>query len=168
MPTNCNSDLFGFAPVEGRAVVACFDGGAITSDAGGLLLGSADRAIGLVDRFASCFRDARSSALIEHAVSTLVGQRIFGIALAMRTRSTTMSCATTRSWWCWSESSRRGGRTGRRLPANRRLSTVSSRGTPTTPMRIRTKRQGRTRRSSKAVDGTDSPIEQKPSARQAT
>src|SRR5436189_1174 len=45
MPTECSADLFGFAPVEGREVVAAFDGGAITSDAGALLLGAADRAI---------------------------------------------------------------------------------------------------------------------------
>ena len=43
MPTECNRDLFGFAPVEGREVVASFDGGAITSDAGALLLGATDR-----------------------------------------------------------------------------------------------------------------------------
>ncbi|HEV2186903.1 MAG TPA: IS1380 family transposase [Stellaceae bacterium] len=81
MPTECSPDLFGFARVEGRAVVACFDGGAITSDAGALLLGATDRAIRLVDRFASCFRDWRSPLLIEHAVRTLVGQRVFGLAL---------------------------------------------------------------------------------------
>src|SRR5580693_2922469 len=81
MPTECSSDLFGFARVEGRAVVASFDGGAITSDAGALLLGATDRALGLVDRFASCFRDARAAELIEHEVRTLVGQRVFGIAL---------------------------------------------------------------------------------------
>jgi hypothetical protein len=62
-------------------VVASFDGGAVTSDAGSLLLGATDRAIGLVDRFASCFCDYRRADLIEHDVSTLVGQRIFGIAL---------------------------------------------------------------------------------------
>ena len=38
MPTDCNPALFAFPPVEGRAVVASFDGGAITSDAGALLL----------------------------------------------------------------------------------------------------------------------------------
>jgi predicted glycoside hydrolase/deacetylase ChbG (UPF0249 family) len=58
MPTECNADLFGFAPVEGREVVAAFDGGAITSDAGGLLLGAADHAIKLTKRFAACFRGA--------------------------------------------------------------------------------------------------------------
>ena len=81
MPTECSLDLFGFARVAGRSVVASFDGGAITSDAGALLLGATDRAIRLVDRFVSCFRDARSPMLIEHEVRTLVGQRVFGLAL---------------------------------------------------------------------------------------
>ena len=81
MPTECIADLFGFARVEGRAVVSGFDGGAVTSDAGALLLGATDRAIGLLGRFASCFRDARRAELIEHEVVTLVGQRVFGIAL---------------------------------------------------------------------------------------
>lgn len=81
MPTECNPDLFDFARVEGRAVEASFDGGTITSDAGAVLLGATDRALGLVDRFASCFRDTRSAGLVEHTVCTLVGQRVFGIAL---------------------------------------------------------------------------------------
>ena len=81
MQTECISEQFDFAPVERRAVVAGFDGGTISSDAGALLLGLADRAVGLVDRFARCFLDARNPALIEHEVKTLVGQRIFAIAL---------------------------------------------------------------------------------------
>jgi Transposase DDE domain group 1 len=81
MPTECSADLFGFARVEGRAVVAGFDGGKITSDAGALLLGAADRAVGLIDRFARCFTDSRSQDLVEHTVSTMLGQRVFGIAL---------------------------------------------------------------------------------------
>ena len=81
MPTECSADLFGFAPVEGREVVAAFDGGAITSDAGALLLGAADHAIRLTKRFAACFHDARRRHLIEHEVVTLVAQRTFGIAL---------------------------------------------------------------------------------------
>ena len=40
-------------------MVAAFDGGAITSDAGALLLGETDRAIRLTERFAACFTDAR-------------------------------------------------------------------------------------------------------------
>ena len=62
-------------------MAADFDGGAMTSDAGALLLGASDRAIGLVDRFAACFADGRAPGLIEHEVATLVGQRVFGIAL---------------------------------------------------------------------------------------
>ena len=70
-----------FGRVEGRAVVAEFDGGALTSDAGGLLLGAADQRLGLVRRIARCFRDARDPRLVEHSVATLIGQRVFGIAL---------------------------------------------------------------------------------------
>src|SRR5690606_31724599 len=81
MQTQCSADLFGFAPVDRRPVQAAFDGGAITSDAGGLLLGATDRAIRLVERFATCFRDHRRPELVEHSVETLVGQRIFGIVL---------------------------------------------------------------------------------------
>jgi len=81
MQTECTPDIFGFEAVEGRQVVAAFDGGAITSDAGALLLGATDRAIRLIDRFAACFRDARCQALIEHEVATLVGQRVYGMAL---------------------------------------------------------------------------------------
>ena len=81
MPTECSADFFEFEPVEGRKVVAAFDGGAITSDAGALLLGATDRAINMMDRFAACFDDARCPELIEHKVVTLVGQRVFGIAL---------------------------------------------------------------------------------------
>jgi hypothetical protein len=81
MPTECSPTLFEFAPVENRRVVAGFDGGAITSNAGALLLGAADRAIGLVGRFAACFSDARAPGRVEHELATLVGQRVFGIAL---------------------------------------------------------------------------------------
>jgi len=62
-------------------VEAAFDGGLVTSDAGALLLGATDRAIGMMGRFAACFHDERRAELIEHEVVTLVGQRVFGIAL---------------------------------------------------------------------------------------
>jgi hypothetical protein len=81
MPTECSAELFEFARLEKRSVVAAFDGGKITSDAGGLLLGASDRAIGLIERFAGCFTDSRLPEMVEHRVATLVGQRIFGIAL---------------------------------------------------------------------------------------
>src|SRR3954447_2337126 len=81
MPTECNLALFDFPAAEGRPVVASFDGGAITSDAGALLLGQTDRAIRLTERFAACFADTRTAELVEHQVETLVMQRVVGIAL---------------------------------------------------------------------------------------
>ena len=81
MQTECSAKPSAFERVEGRPVVAEFDGGALTSDAGGLLLGAADRRLDLVRRLAGCFRDARDPRLVEHAVATLIGQRVFGIAL---------------------------------------------------------------------------------------
>ena len=81
MQTDCTPALFEFPPVGGRDVVASFDGGAITSDAGALLLGQTDRAIRLTERFASCFADTRTAELVEHPVETMVMQRVVGIAL---------------------------------------------------------------------------------------
>src|ERR1700756_1682359 len=81
MQTECNADLLGFARVEGRAVVASFDGGRITSDAGALLLGATDRVLNLTQRLAACFKDGRDPAYTEHAVETLVMQRVVAIAL---------------------------------------------------------------------------------------
>ena len=81
MQMECSAKPSAFGQVEGRPVVAEFDGGALTSDAGGLLLGAADRRLGLVRRLAGCFRDARDQKLVEHSVAALIGQRVFGIAL---------------------------------------------------------------------------------------
>ena len=81
MPTQCNPNRFAFAPADGRPVVASFDGGAITSDAGALLLGATDRVLGLTRRLAACFKDSRDPAYTEHTVEALVMQRVVGIAL---------------------------------------------------------------------------------------
>ena len=81
MRTECSPERMFFARLDRRAVVADFDGGAITSDAGALLLGATDRAISLVDRFAACFSDGRAAPRVVHDIRSLVGQRVFGIAL---------------------------------------------------------------------------------------
>ena len=81
MQTECSAKRSVFGRVEGRPVFAEFDGGALTSDAGGLLLGAADRRLGLVRRLSGCFRDARDPRFVEHSVATLIGQRLFGISL---------------------------------------------------------------------------------------
>jgi uncharacterized protein CbrC (UPF0167 family) len=46
-----------------------------------MLLGATDRMIRLIERFAGCFTDHRAADLIEHTVPTLIGQRVFGLAL---------------------------------------------------------------------------------------
>ena len=81
MPTECNPVLLEFPRVEGRAVVASFDGGQITSEAGALLLGATDKVIGLTRRLAACFQDHRDPAFVEHTLETLLMQRVVGIAL---------------------------------------------------------------------------------------
>src|SRR4051794_30824003 len=81
MPTHCSATGMAFGRAGGRELVAEFDGGRVTSEAGALLLGATDQATRLVDRFASCFRDGRHPAFVTHRVKSLVGQRIFGLAL---------------------------------------------------------------------------------------
>jgi len=81
MQTHCSSDQFDFEAFDGRRVVAAFDGGAITSDAGALLLRHTDKAIGLFDRVAACFSDQRNPGLVVHSLRTMLSQRITAIAL---------------------------------------------------------------------------------------
>ena len=81
MPTECSQDSFDFASLGSRKVTAAFDGGSITSNAGALLLRETDRRIGLSRQVSACFTDGRRQDRVEHAVETLVAQRIHGIAL---------------------------------------------------------------------------------------
>ena len=81
MPTECSQDSLTFTSLGSRKVTAAFDGGAMTSNAGALLLRETDRAICLSRQVAACFTDGRRQDRIEHSVETLVAQRIHGIAL---------------------------------------------------------------------------------------
>jgi len=81
MQTGCSADRFEFGEASGGRLVADFGGGAITSDAGALLLGATDRAIRLTERFAGCFSDRRSRDHVEHDMRTLLLQRVVGMAL---------------------------------------------------------------------------------------
>ena len=80
MPKECSPKSMSFVRFDGRAVVADFGGGAITSDTGALLLGAIDRAIRLVERFAACFSYGRMPGRLSHDVATLVGQCVSAIA----------------------------------------------------------------------------------------
>ena len=80
--TECNQDRFEFASTSGsRQIVAEFNGGTITSDAGSLLLKETDRKMNLLARFSQCFVDRRSPLLIEHTLEQMLRQRVYGLAL---------------------------------------------------------------------------------------
>ena len=81
MTTECTQNSFEFAAEGSRQVVARFDGGTITSDAGGLLLRQTDQRIHLLKRLADCFTDGRDPEQIEHPLEQLLAQRVFGLAL---------------------------------------------------------------------------------------
>ena len=72
MPTQCNQEFLKFHPLEKREVRGGFDGGAITSDAGGLLLREVEKRTGIIRQFAACFQDHRQAERIEHGVEELV------------------------------------------------------------------------------------------------
>lgn len=81
MSTECNRESYDFGRVEGRRLVADFGGGTLSSNGGALLLRQVAKATGLLDRLAGCFTDHRSADRVEYGVSTLLGQRLFGLAL---------------------------------------------------------------------------------------
>jgi len=76
---DCERMVFG--DLGRREVVAQFDGGTITSDAGGLLLREVDQKVGVLDSFAGCFIDHRDPRYTEFSVRELLAQRVFGLAL---------------------------------------------------------------------------------------
>lgn len=81
MPTQCSGRLFDFQPLFRREVTVRFDGGTITSDAGGLLLREVEAKTQLLAELAKCFDDFRNPEVIEHTAEELVKQRVFALAL---------------------------------------------------------------------------------------
>ena len=81
MPTQCSQTEMDFGSSGGRKLVGAFDGGAISSNGGVVLLAAADKRLGLGARLAGCFTDHRSPERIEHTLADLLRQRIFGQAL---------------------------------------------------------------------------------------
>lgn len=81
MVTECTPIRMEFQGVGRRKVQACFDGGYLSSEGGSLLLRETDDRFGIIDRFAACFTDHRDQRFVEHSVSELLRQRVFGIAL---------------------------------------------------------------------------------------
>jgi hypothetical protein len=81
MKTECTPTQLEFHAIGRRNIIGRFDGGNITSDAGGLLLRETEKRTGIISGFARCFEDLRDPEAIEHTVAELVAQRIYGLAL---------------------------------------------------------------------------------------
>ena len=80
--TQCTQDRFEFTSAPGtRQIVAEFNGGTISSDAGSLLLKETDSKMNLLARFSQCFIDRRSPLLIEHTIEQMIRQRVYALAL---------------------------------------------------------------------------------------
>src|ERR1700759_3395497 len=79
--TECTQSSFGFAAWGKREIVARFDGGAISSDGGALLLRETDRRLNLLSRLAACFLDGRNPERVEHSILEMLSQRVYGLAL---------------------------------------------------------------------------------------
>lgn len=80
MRTDCNTKPIHFTPLGRRPVVADFEGGSITGDAGALLLREAAGRLHLFDRMAGAIPDPREPSMVEHEQQTMLAQRVLGIA----------------------------------------------------------------------------------------
>ena len=71
-----------FPPVDGLTVRGSFDGGALSSDFGPMILRGIDRQIGLTPRLAAAFEDRRHPSYITHTLRELFAQRCYQVACA--------------------------------------------------------------------------------------
>ena len=72
--------LPGLSPVRGKAVVARFDGGRLSSEGGLLVLREIERRLGLADRLAACRKDPRAPEKVVHRLAQIIRFRIMMIA----------------------------------------------------------------------------------------
>ena len=79
--TDCNDQPLLFQDLGARKVVADFSGGALSNDAGALLLREVDRDLGVSRGLAKCFTDRRDQRFVDHTVEELLSQRLYGLAL---------------------------------------------------------------------------------------
>ena len=72
--------LPGLSPVQGKAVVARFDGGQLSSEGGLLALREIERRVGIADRFAACLKDPRMPEKVVHRLAQIIRFRLLMIA----------------------------------------------------------------------------------------
>lgn len=101
MKTECSSQRLLFQEHGAQGGAVAFDGGAITSDAGGLLLREVDQRFGIFRAFAGAFTDHRDPELVEFSMLELLTQRVMGSRWAMRGSMIMSGCGMIRCWLCW-------------------------------------------------------------------
>ena len=79
--TECKTETIQYHALGTREVRGQFDGGDISTDAGGLLLRETEKRTGILKQFAECFRDYRDPRFVEHGIEQLVSQRVYGLCL---------------------------------------------------------------------------------------
>lgn len=79
--TECTQDSFELAAHFSRPVVAWFDGGAVTSDTGTLLLREVEGRMHLIERLAECFDDRWDERFVRHGLEEMLAQRVYRLAL---------------------------------------------------------------------------------------
>ena len=72
--------LPGLSPVQGKALVARFDGGRLSSEGGLLPLREVERRLGLADRLAGCVKDKRAPGKVVHRLAEIIRFRMLMIA----------------------------------------------------------------------------------------
>jgi hypothetical protein len=78
--TESTGVLPGLSPVAGKPVIAAFDGGRLTSDAGVLVLAEIERRLGIAERLARCIEDPRDPERIRHGIAEMIRFRALLIA----------------------------------------------------------------------------------------
>jgi hypothetical protein len=72
--------LPGLSPVAGKAIIARFDGGQISSDAGVLVLREVEQRLGVAECLACCIDDPRLPERVRHGVADILRFRMLMIA----------------------------------------------------------------------------------------
>lgn len=72
--------LPGLSPIEGKDLIARFDGGRVSSNGGVLVLRQIERKLGIASALAACLPDSRDPARIHHRQDEMIRARMLAIA----------------------------------------------------------------------------------------
>ena len=73
--TDCNTQTLLFSHLKNKKILADFNGGSLTSDAGALHLREVDKCLGIIDVLNRCIPDPRNEFFMVHQQKTMLAQR---------------------------------------------------------------------------------------------